>query len=108
MQPEAAYLRLAGVLDRFCRAPAALLFITIENRSSPWPIPTISTLRRDSDHELIRFEAVGALGGTRFDTAVDQAMLEAIVRRYDIARKPAVPVPLPATYPSAELSHHAS
>lgn len=100
MQPEAAYLRLAGVIDRFCRAPTALLFITIENRSSPGPIPTISTLRRDSDHELIRFEAVGALGGTRFDTAVDQAILEAIVRRYDIG-EPAVPVPLPATYPPA-------
>jgi hypothetical protein len=101
LEPDAAYLRLAGLLDRFCRAPVALLFITIENRSSPGPIPTISTLRRDGDHELIRFQAVGALGGTRFDTAVDQATLEAIVRRYDIAGEPAIPVPLPATYPPA-------
>lgn len=101
LEPDAAYLRLAGLLDRFCRAPAALLFIAIDNRSSLGPMPAISTLRRDGDHELIRFEAVGALGGTRFDTAVDQAILEAIVRRYDIAGEPAVPVPLPATYPPA-------
>lgn len=100
-EPDAAYLRLAGLLHRFCQAPAALLFITIDNRSSPGPIPLVSTLRSDGDHELIRFQAVGALGGIRFDTAVDQAILEAIVRRYDVAGEPAVPVPLPAIYPPA-------
>lgn len=99
MEPDAAYLRLTGLLERFCRAPTALLFITIDNRSSPGPLPLISTWRRDGDHELIRFQAVGTLGGVRFDTAVDQAMLEAIVRRYDVAGEPAGPVPLPAIYP---------
>lgn len=93
---EAAYNRLRNVLDLACAGKASLLFISVVSRASMNSVPQLKYLRFDSSHELVRFQAVGSLGGLRFDTAVDQATLEALVRRFELPWVGSVtPIPLP-------------
>lgn len=83
--PEAAYLRLSRVLEKSCAGGAALLFVVVDNRASTGLLPWVREERQDGDHRLVAFDAVGTLGGTRFDHAVDELAMEALIRTYNIA-----------------------
>lgn len=82
--PEAAYLRLSRVLEKACVGGAALLFVVVNNRASTGLLPWVREERQNGDHRLVAFDAVGTLGGTRFDRAVDQLAMEALIRSYRI------------------------
>lgn len=83
--PEAAYLRLLRVLEKSCAGGAALLFVVVNNRASTGMLPWVREERQNGDHRLVAFDAVGTLGGTRFDRAVDELAMEALIRTYRIA-----------------------
>ena len=83
--PEDAYLRLSSALDCACAGPAALLFVVVTDHRSGGPLPHVRTRRVDGEHEFVLFDAVGALGGTRFDEAADALALQALLHRYRMA-----------------------
>ena len=83
--PENAYVRLFYALERACAGPVALLFVSVTREPSGGPLPFVRTHRTDGGHEMVLFDAVGPLGGTRFDEAADAIALEALLRRYQLA-----------------------
>ena len=82
---EEAYIRLFYALEKACAGPAALLFVVVNNKASNGPLPYIRTSRADGGHELVLFDAMGTLSGTRFDQTADTLALEALLRRYRLA-----------------------
>ena len=79
---EDAYIRLFYALESACAGPVALLFVVVNSRASDGPLPFVRSVRCDGQHELVLFDAVGELGGTRFERVADTLALEALVRRY--------------------------
>ena len=82
---EQAYIRLFYALEQACAGPLSLLFVVVNENASKGPLPFIRTLRRDGQHELILFDSVGELGGTRFEQIADSLALESLLRRYRLA-----------------------
>ena len=82
---EEAYIRLFYALERACSGPVALLFVSVNGEASDGPLPHVRTRRVDGGHEMVLFDSVGPLGGTRFDSAADATALEALLLRYRLA-----------------------
>ena len=83
--PEEAYIRLFYALEKACAGPVALLFVVVRCEASKGPLPEVRTGRADGGHEMVLFDSVGPLGGTRFESAADAIALEALLRRYRLA-----------------------